>query len=81
LQISADAADDTIELADKPGQMLAVSKIVSEKRANILSVHHERASASDINGCYLQIQMETRDFAHVEEIRKALEENGFKIVK
>ncbi len=71
----------TLELIDKPGQLLCVSKIVAEKGANIISVHHERGGALEVNGCHLRIQMETRDFAHVEEIKTALMENGFKIVK
>ena len=34
----------------------------------------------DINGCFLHIVMETRDWKHVEDIRKALSDAGFKIV-
>ncbi len=71
----------TIELVDKPGQLLTVSKLIAESGANIISVHHERANTgSDVNGCYLRITMETRDFAHVEQIKTALVENGFKLV-
>jgi len=71
----------TIELVDKPGQLLTVSKIIAEAGANIIAVHHERANTgSSVNGCYLRITMETRDFAHVEEIKNALENKGFKLV-
>lgn len=71
----------TIELVDKPGQLLTVSKLIAESGANIISVHHERANTgSSVNGCYLRITMETRDFAHVEQIKTALVESGFKLV-
>ncbi len=71
----------TIELVDKPGQLLTVSKIIAESGANIIAVHHERANTgASVNGCYLRITMETRDFAHVEEIKNALENKGFKLV-
>ncbi len=70
-----------IELIDKPGQLLGVSKIIAEQGGNVISIHHERANeGSDVNGCFLRITMETRDYAHIESIRKALTDNGFKIV-
>lgn len=70
-----------IELIDKPGQLLGVSKIIAEQGGNVISIHHERANeGSDVNGCFLRITMETRDYSHIEAIRKALTDNGFKIV-
>ncbi len=70
-----------IELIDKPGQLLGVSKIIAEQGGNVISIHHERANeGSDVNGCFLRITMETRDYAHIEAIRKALTDNGFNIV-
>ncbi len=71
----------TIELLDKPGQLLNVSRIIAEKGGNVISIHHERANeGSDVNGCFLRITMETRDYAHIEAIRKALMDYGFTIV-
>ncbi len=35
----------------------------------------------DINGCYLRIVLETRNFEHKMSIRKALADAGFKIVE
>lgn len=70
----------TIELMDKPGQLLNVSRIIAEKGGNVISIHHERASESvDINGCYLRIVMETRNYEHIDEIRSALVEAGYNI--
>ncbi len=70
-----------IELQDKPGQLLAVSKIVADMGANVISVHHERASeGTDITACYLRIVLETRNFEHVKEITKALTDAGFKLI-
>ncbi|MBQ8515525.1 MAG: threonine ammonia-lyase [Ruminococcus sp.] len=71
----------TIELLDKPGQLLNVSRIIAEQGGNVISIHHERANeGSDVNGCFLRITMETRDYAHIESIRKALTDYGFHIV-
>ncbi len=70
----------TIELVDKPGQLKGVSKIVADLGANVVSIHHERAGESaDINGCFLRIVLETRNFAHIEEIRTALTQAGYHI--
>lgn len=70
-----------IELVDKPGQLMNVSRIIAELGGNVTSVHHERANeGSDVNGCYLRINLETRNYEHMEEIRKALTDFGFKIL-
>ena len=70
-----------IELADKPGQLMEVSRIIAQCGGNVLAVHHERNSAPEsINGCYLRLTLETRNYDHVQEITKALQNAGFKIV-
>ena len=69
-----------IELLDKPGQLVAVSQIIAKCCANVVGVHHEHANAgSEVIGCYLRIDLETRDFAQIEEINRALKEAGFKL--
>lgn len=67
-----------IELIDKPGQLKDVSRIIADLGGNVISVHHERANeGSAVNGCYLRMIMETRNFAHIKQIREALEAEGF----
>ena len=74
-------AELTIELLDKPGQLVAVSRIIASMGANVTKVdHNSSAENTDINGCYLTVQMETRDFAHIEAIRQKFIEEGFKLV-
>lgn len=69
-----------VELVDKPGQLKGVSNIIADKGGNVISVHHERAGeGSDINGCFLRIVLETRNFAHIKEITDALREAGYKL--
>lgn len=72
----------TVELIDKPGQLLDISRIIAEKGGNVIGVHHERANATmDINGCFLRINMETRNFQQIEEIKQALLASGFRICR
>ncbi|MBR5190900.1 MAG: threonine ammonia-lyase, partial [Clostridia bacterium] len=71
----------TIELVDKPGQLKGVSNIIADLGGNVISIHHERASEnSEINGCYLRILLETRNFEHIEMIRNELTSQGYKLV-
>ncbi len=81
LLMSGRTCQFTIELMDKPGQLLAVSRIVAELGGNVTEVHHEHArGASDVNGCYLSVVLETRDFDHIEKIRKALLDAGLHLL-
>lgn len=71
-----------IELVDKPGQLHAVSKIIAGCGGNVTAVFHERNSDTEsINGCYLRVTLETRNYDHVQEINQALRNAGFKIVE
>lgn len=69
-----------IQLDDKPGQLLGVSEIIAKHGANVISIHHERASEGDITDCILRIVLETRNFDHVKEISNALKKAGFRLV-
>ena len=70
----------TLELIDKPGELLNISRIIAENGGNVIAVHHERTNASmAINGCFLRINMETRNFEQIETIKKALLEAGYRI--
>ncbi|MGM9683648.1 MAG: pyridoxal-phosphate dependent enzyme, partial [Eubacteriales bacterium] len=71
-----------LELMDKPGQLREVSGIIASLGANVISVHHERASETkDINGCFLRLVLETKNFEHIYEITSELEKSGFKIIQ
>lgn len=76
------SADITVALQDKPGQLKEISAIIADLGGNVTSVQHNRANEGmDVTGCFLHIVMETRDYNHIEEIRKALTNAGFKIVR
>jgi threonine dehydratase len=70
-----------IELLDKPGQLKDVARIIADCGGNVIGVHHERAGDTEsVNGCYLRMTMETRNYDHVQEIVNALRSEGFRIV-
>ena len=71
-----------IELVDKPGQLKNVSRIIADLGGNVTSVYHERANeGSDVNGCYLRIVLETKNYEHIAQIKQALRDFGFKLLQ
>lgn len=72
----------TLELMDKPGQLVGVSEIIAQCGGNVTAVLHERTNeGTAINGCYLKLQIETKDFAHIKLIKDSLTQSGFKVLK
>ena len=59
-----------IELMDKPGQLKEISRIIADCGGNVTGVHYEKGDTESVNGCFLRIEMETRDFDHVNLITK-----------
>ncbi len=81
LLMSGRSCQLTIELVDKPGQLMNVSRIIAEQGGNVTAVHHEHSNeGSDVNGCYLRLTLETRNFEHIKNIKKALTDFGIKII-
>lgn len=74
-------ADLTINLMDKPGQLLAVSSIISKRGGNVIGVFYDQGEEEmAVNSCVLRIKMETRDAAQIEEIKEALRKAGFSLM-
>ena len=70
-----------IDLPDKPGQLSGVLGVVAEAGGNVISVNHERINtSSEITGCTIRMELETRDHEHINEIKNKLQEAGFRVV-
>ncbi|MDE6514271.1 MAG: threonine ammonia-lyase [Muribaculaceae bacterium] len=71
-----------LALQDKPGQLAGVLNIVSEQGGNIVSITHERnTDNTEVNGSIVHLDLETRDHKHIAEIKEALKNAGYVIVK
>lgn len=81
LMNSGRSASLLIELIDKPGQLKEISSIIADCGGNVTGVHYEKGNTESINGCFLRIEMETRDNNHVKTIKNALREAGFRTTK
>lgn len=70
----------TLELMDKPGQLVEVSHVIASLGGNVVSVYHERSGElEDINGCELRIKIETRNAEHIQQIKEQLQKQGFQL--
>ncbi|MBR2967927.1 MAG: threonine ammonia-lyase [Clostridia bacterium] len=71
----------TIQLKDTPGQLSAALQCIAKLGANVISAQHERLAANgDIDTCYLKMELETRNFEHIQSIKATLHGNGFSII-
>ena len=70
-----------MKLYDRPGQLRQVSEIVSNCGANVVGVQHNRSDVNmPITGCYLKLELETRDQAQIDEIKTKLLAAGFTLL-
>lgn len=75
-------AEISTKVADKPGSLLQLLKVVADSGANILSINHAREDQhSDVGACMVSMVLETRDAAHVEQIRRELTAMGYELEK
>lgn len=82
LDMSGRSYTVTLDLHDKPGELMGVSAVIAHLGGNIISVLHERNTTnSNINACFLRLVMETRNAEHVAMIRNALLEAGYILVE
>lgn len=72
----------TINLPDKPGELLHVAKIISELNANVIKLDHNQSKVMDsFKQVQLEVTVETNGHSHVEEIEAAFQKNGIDIQK
>jgi threonine dehydratase len=68
------------KISDRPGSLARLANLLSQERANVMDIHHERAVADqDVNTVTLHCLVETRDRTHIQTLREKLESEGFAI--
>ncbi|MHA1439787.1 MAG: ACT domain-containing protein, partial [Promethearchaeota archaeon] len=69
--------------ADKPGALVQLLEILSELKANIVSIIHDREGLElEYKQADVIIEVETRDHDHISQILKKLKEYYFiKVIK
>ena len=68
-----------VHLADRPGALHHLTRILSEQRANIVETVHNRAYYGvNLGDTVIDITLETRGAAHITAISHALETEGYR---
>ena len=68
----------TIKFIDKPGRLQQIADIIAKTGGNIISINHERSIKElSINDCEIQISIETKNNAHIDEIKQTLIKEGY----
>jgi threonine dehydratase len=69
----------SVELPDKPGELLKVAQILSDLGANVIKLDHNQFKAADrLSNVVLEVTAETNGHSHVEQIIQALRENDYR---
>lgn len=70
----------SVDLPDKPGQLLKVSEILSSLNANVIKLEHNQfKNLSRFHEVELQVTVETNGEEHINKIIEKFEEYGYKI--
>lgn len=71
----------SVELPDKPGQLVKVAQILAEHGANVIELVHNQFKAIDrySNKVALEVTVETNGQSHIKQIIEALEDNNFTV--
>ncbi len=71
----------SVELPDKPGQLVKVAQILAEHGANVIELEHNQFKALDrySNKVALEVTVETNGHNHIKQVIEALEDNGFEV--
>ncbi|WP_337611193.1 threonine ammonia-lyase [Mitsuokella jalaludinii] len=71
-----------VQLPDKPGQLLNVSRILAEENANVIKLDHDQTKVTDsFKKVVLTVTVETHNEQHIQKIIQALKANGYEIQK
>lgn len=67
-------------LPDQPHALASFLEVVSSLGANVLDVNHERRNTrAAIGSCVVNVSLETRDKAHIQEIFTSLRRKGYEV--
>jgi len=69
----------SVVMVDKPGSLMMFTELLREIDANIVQIGYDRTSVElEFGDAVVSVSLETKGVEHQEQIRKTLNENGFK---
>ena len=71
-----------VQLADKPGELLNIAKILADEQANVVKLDHNQALVTNsFKKVLLGVTVETHNHEHIDRIVHALNRKGYEIEK
>ncbi|MBX9766484.1 MAG: pyridoxal-phosphate dependent enzyme, partial [Bdellovibrionales bacterium] len=67
---------------DRPGALSRMTQVIAQKKANILQVYHDRSTEGlYLNETAIELALETSGFEHFQDIKAALVNEGFRLIR
>jgi threonine dehydratase len=74
-------AELSVIVDDVPGNLSRLTKVIAEQKANVLEVRHDRVSMGlSLRETRIDFTLETASREHVEQIKRAMEASGAKVI-
>ena len=72
----------SVDLTDKPGELVRISETLAEQNANVIKLNHNQFKNLDrFTHVQLEVTVETNGEKHIEMIKKSLNDIGYDIVR
>lgn len=69
-----------VTISDVSGSLARLTRLIADTKASVVQIHHDRTFAtSELNEAVVELVLETRGFAHVEEVKAALVAGGYRV--
>lgn len=70
----------SVELMDRPGELLKISTLLANLNANIIKLDHNQYKTIDrFRQVFLEVSLETNGHHHIQEIKDCLEKSGYEL--
>ena len=72
----------SVDLTDKPGELLHISKILADQNANVIKLNHNQFKNLDrFTHVQLEVTVETNGEKHIKAITESLKNVGYEIIR
>lgn len=72
----------SVDLTDKPGELLHISRILTEQNANVIKLNHNQFKNLDrFTHVQLEVTVETNGEKHIKAITESLKKQGYDIIR
>jgi threonine dehydratase len=68
-----------VQIPDAPGSMASLAATISQEKANILEIHHNKEFAKTLGETFVDITVEVRGPSHLDKLFQALKQGGFDV--